>query len=117
MKPSPNPTSSRIGRSLVGMAVFGAVALTGCSNGPTTQAEVCGSYNELAEELESDQVSGVFDGHIYDAIEELGGTAARYDADSNVADAGEAMKDLAKQGEISMLELMGAAAPFDSFCA
>ena len=117
MKPSRNPTSTRIGRSLVGMVLLGAVALTGCSNGPTTQAEVCGSYNELADELESDQVSGLFDRHIYDAIKELGGTAARYDADSSVSDAGEAMKALAKQEEISMLELMGAAAPFESFCA
>ena len=83
---------------------------------PTTQAQVCGSYDSLADELDCDQVAGVFDGHIYDAIKDLGGTAARYEEDSNVRHAGDAMKDLSKQQELSMLELMAAAAPFESLC-
>lgn len=117
MNQSTSSTPARVGRSFLVAVSLSALALAGCSKGSTTQAEVCGSYDTVADELDSDQMAGLFDGHIYDAIEELGGTAARYDADSNVAEAGEAMKDLAKQEEISMLQLMGAAAPFESFCA
>ena len=104
------------GRLVLGMALLAAGG-AGCSNGPTTQAEVCSSYDSLAAELDSDQVAGLFDGHIYDAIKDLGGTASRYEDDANVEEAGEALKDLAEQEEISMLELMGATAPFESLCA
>lgn len=110
-----------LGRSLIGptllLLLLLSVALVGCSGGPTTQAEVCSSYDSLADELDSGQVTGLFDGHIYDAIKDLGGTASRYEADSNISEAGDVMKDLAKQEQISMLELMGAAAPFDAFCS
>lgn len=100
------PLSSRFGPLLLGIVLLGSGALAGCSGGSTTQAEVCASYDSLEEQFMLDDESGTVD--VHGAVKDLGDKAARYDGDSSVNEAGEALKELAKQEQFSLLELWAA---------
>lgn len=96
---------------LIGTTVF----ITSCG-GPTTLQEVCSEYRELNDEINSDALPGLFDGHIFRQIESLGDTASRYESGGSIASAGDRLSELADRNSLSVNEIYSAAGPINASC-
>lgn len=98
---------------LVPATVIGLVALTGCSSGPSTQAQVCESFDVLASQ--AFQGNSGFGNPLFDAVSDLGEKASAY-SDSNVQQDGADLLAIDESGSTSIAELESATTSIGSLC-
>ena len=90
-----------------------ALALGGCSTGPSTQAEVCQAFDELASQAMRGNGLG---NPLFDAIDSLADKAGSYDGDAQVKQSAEQLKDIADSDSTSIAQLESATTAIGSMC-
>lgn len=97
--------------------LIAAVALlptVGClETGPTTSAQVCEDYRDLAEEMAS---NSFFDNGVFRKAGSLGRTASRYEGSSAVQAEGERLEEIGDSDRTSDAALDGATRAISSLC-
>ena len=91
-----------------------AVALAGCSFGPTTKDEVCESYQELSESVAN--ANGIFDNAIFSDAGTLSSVAGRYEGGDKLKTDAEALDAIADSKSTSVLVLMNATQQIARLC-
>lgn len=104
--------SRPIGAAATALAL--TAVMTGCSTAPTTQAEVCAAYDELAEQAL--QGNGIFGNPLFKAVEKLADKAGAYEGGGSVAAAADRLHDIADADSTSIGEIEDAASAIGQLC-
>lgn len=113
-----NADSGRPGRKAVLVVLAPALivataAVASCSTGPSTQAEVCGAYDELGRQVL--QGNGLFGNPLFHKADDLAGVAKRYEAADLSSDAA-ALHRIAKSDSTNGMEIMQATTAIANLC-
>jgi hypothetical protein len=113
-----NTDSARAARAAVRAALAAAVlagtgALAGCVSGPSTQADVCGAYDDLGKQLM--QGNGVLGNPLFHKADDLADVAKRYQATDLSTDAA-ALHRIAKSDSTSDQEIEQATPRIADLC-
>lgn len=104
-------------RWLVAVLILGLgplVAAACGSSGPSTAAEVCDSFTELADA--TGELGLLADNAVFSRAGDLGDVAVRYEESSSVMAAGEALKVIGDSDKTTDRALDEAAQPIANFC-
>lgn len=91
-----------------------AVAVTGCSLGPTTKDEVCESFQELGDSVSN--ANGIFDNAIFSDAGTLSSVAGRYEGGDQLKSDAEALDAIADSKSTTVLALMNATQQIARLC-
>lgn len=87
-------------RILAGLLIVVAPVAASCgASGPSTAAQVCDEFHQLADEMNEIRILG--DNAVFNAADDLGGVASRYEANAAVMADGESLKAIADQDQTS----------------
>lgn len=100
----------------VGIAALLALGLTGCSDVDTAD-DVCEKYDVVAEEIAKDDNPVMFNGEIFDALDNLAKKVKDFEAEPEIMAIGEDMLDMANDDSASIAEVEEMIAPVKDFCA
>jgi len=103
-------------RSRVAMtAAISAVAvLVGCSSTPSTDEDVCGSFNELGTQVL--EGNGIIGNPLFQKVDELADVAGRYEGQPDLSGDAEALHEIADSDSTSGDELMNATMAIANLC-
>ncbi len=89
------PSATRV---LTGLVIAAAMIVVACgASGPSTADQVCDEFRDLANEMSEIQVFG--DNAVFNAADDLGDVAARFEASAAVMADGESLNAIADQDE------------------
>lgn len=91
-----------------------AVAVAGCSFGPTTKDDVCKSYRELAHSVSN--ANGIFDNAIFSDAGTLSSVAGRYEGGDQLKTDAEALDAISDSKSTTVLALMNATQHIAQLC-
>lgn len=104
---------SRLAVPLVGATMLAATTSACLDTGPSTAAEVCASYQELAEELGGTRL---IDNTVFWDARSLGRVAVRYEESAGVQADGELLKEIGDSDSTSTQELDRATGSISALC-
>jgi outer membrane murein-binding lipoprotein Lpp len=103
-------------RSRVGLtaAVSAVAILVGCSSTPSTDEEVCGSFNELGTQVL--EGNGIIGNPLFKKVDELANVVGRYEGQPDLSADAEALHEIADSDSTSGEELMNATMAIANLC-
>jgi hypothetical protein len=101
------------GAATMTVIVLGSLLLSRCSSGPSTQSEVCKTFDELG--LQILQGNGIIGNPLFHKAEELSGIVKRYDG-ADLAEDAAALRKIADSDSTNSAELMNATTHIAALC-
>lgn len=105
-------------RTIGGLMAVASMAtmITGCG-GSSSAADVCKDYDKVAGEIANDDSAHTFNGHIFDALDNLAKKVKKFDDQPALKAIGQKMLDMANDDSASIDEVKQMIAPVKAFCA
>jgi hypothetical protein len=115
--PSPSPTFfTPTKKVVIGLIVllFVVAGINKLTEGPSTKAEVCASFDKLGQRLRG--ANGIFDNAVFSQAGDLAGLAGRYKGTPDLSRDAEALENIADSNATNGFQLMRATQSIARLC-